>query len=181
MRKTLLNALLVLFAMTGSATAQTTSFSHSIDLAADVPKVCSFESGPTATTGSDLVASPGVNSTFTVQVDPNTSKVKESDGTLTFANAFCNTASKLTITRQGLSTEDASVNGFTTDIVYNVGFTWGGQSVDMLTNGGNSIEADLGPLIGDLSVQVNIPSADNPLLLLEGQYTDILVINVTPL
>lgn len=175
--KKILVCVLSLFASAALANAQSPqSLTHSVDLSAEVPKACYFDSGPTPA-GSNFSVSSGTNSTFTVNIDPVSAKVIPSNDTLTFANAFCNTASTISLSRTGLTTTGTATADFAASIDYQVDVTWGTESVGLDLGGPNANSDALGPISGDLTMEIYVPEDGR---LLPGSYDDTLVLTVTP-
>lgn len=175
--KRILLCVLSIFASSGLVNAETPqALTHSIGLTAQVPSACHFDSGPTAG-GTHFSAISGTSSTFTVQIDPATAKVIASNDTLMFANAFCNTASTISLERTGLKTTGTAA-GFAASIDYQVDVTWGANPAVGLALGGPNTHSDtIGPVSGELSLEIYVPEDGR---LLPGTYSDLLVLNVTP-
>jgi hypothetical protein len=176
--KRIMLCVLSLFAFSTLANAQTPqTLTHSVGLTAEVPKACFFDSGPTAG-GLNFSVSSGTNSTFTVQIDPASARVIPSSDTLTFANAFCNTASTIALSRTGLKTTGTATPDFGASINYGANVSWGGEMLGLDPGGPNANSDALGPITGTLSLEIDVPADDGRLL--PGDYFDTLVLTVTP-
>jgi hypothetical protein len=182
-----LTAVLVMTALGATAAnAQTVeSLTHTVGMTAIVPPVCSFTSPPMQDDGR-LSGVSAANSTFTLPIDPVAASVSaEATDALTFTQAFCNTDSTISLSRNGFKHEDFDTlpplpSQMLKQIHYSAKVTWGSTAtlVALPASGTNSATAPVGPKIGDLRLEISVPVDPAPLV--AGDYTDTLTFSVVP-
>lgn len=174
MKKTLLTAAAFAVAATG---ANATSLNHTVSLSATVPSICSFATGPTAT-GNGFSALQRETSSFTINIDPQTAKVIPVNGTIKFAQAFCNTNSDINLTRTDLKLLGNAPNGFSNHIHYGATLNWGTTTLTLEVGQANTATViDAPPSSGDITLEIDVPEDDR---LVPGVYQGTLTLNIAP-
>jgi hypothetical protein len=158
-----------------------TSFTHNVGISATVPKICSFE-GNVTPSGPPFSITDNENSLFAVQINSQTSTVMNATGSISFTNAFCNTASNATLSRDGLTSGVTASGTFDSQIYYHAKLLWDSSVASIHLSPLDTVlekTAPLGPIDGNLDIIIEVKSTDNTKLL-PGNYTDTLSLTITP-
>jgi hypothetical protein len=179
-----LTAALVMTALGATAVnAQTASnaISHQINVQANVDEYCSLGNPGTISLGAGrngngfVTGATSAASTFKVDIEGlNT---LETNGTIEFPNASCNTLSNVTVSRSGLINQDITDTGaFEGQIPYSFLLTWGEDH--QMTDTATTMQASVGPVSSPATMEITVVPGIGPLA--KGTYRDTITVTITP-
>ena len=153
--------------------------SHTVNLTANVPLTCAF-TGPINSSGlSDVMEG---DSQFAVDVSPG--KARDQNASLSYANVYCNgNSATVKLEGKGLKNSATTTNQtLKTKVEYVADVSWGGTNgivqLDTRTTPDGVVTQVVPARSGNFILTIHIPESDGPFL--AGQYTDALILTVTP-